>query len=175
MKSLQTWALVKASVLPMVKYPLGYIAPGEDVAVFMVAPEGPGHLVRRTYTEGFGVPALYVYQDVTGNAKTSQWTGQKVLSQHVLVFFQQPSKEGTEEDFHWWTSRSYGWFDKLDRSWIWSLTEAGYAPELAYFEVLHEMKLIVDLIYEGGFKKMRHVQILQWWFLWLVHVLSVQK
>ena len=108
----------------------GYIKAPETVDVFMCAPKGPGHLVRRTYTEGFGVPALYaVYQDATGNE--------------------------TEEDLFGEQAVLCGGLTALIEAGFEVLTEAGYAPELAYFEVLHEMKLIVDLIYEGGFKKMR--------------------
>jgi len=103
-----------------------------DVDVFMCAPKGPGHLVRRTYEEGFGVPALYaVYQDATGNAKNIAMDWCKGVGAARVGLLETTYKEETEEDLF------------------------GYAPELAYFEVLHEMKLIVDLIYEGGFKKMR--------------------
>jgi len=108
----------------------GKIVPREDVNVFMVAPKGPGHLVRRTYQEGSGVPCLYaVEKDPSGETETDLFGEQAVLCGGVTELI----KTGFEV-----------------------LTEAGYEPVNAYFECLHEMKLIVDLIYEGGFQKMRH-------------------
>ena len=126
------------------------------VDVFMCAPKGPGHLVRRTYTEGFGVPALYaVYQDATGNAKDIAMDWAKGVGSARVGLLSTTFKEETEEDLFGEQAVLMGGLTSLIEAGFEVLTEAGYAPELAYFEVLHEMKLIVDLIYEGGFKKMR--------------------
>ena len=133
-----------------------YIKAPETVDVFMCAPKGPGHLVRRTYTEGFGVPALYaVYQDATGNAKDIAMDWAKGIGAARVGLLETTFKEETEEDLFGEQAVLCGGLTALIEAGFEVLTEAGYAPELAYFEVLHEMKLIVDLIYEGGFKKMR--------------------
>ncbi|MFC3931663.1 ketol-acid reductoisomerase [Streptococcus dentapri] len=133
-----------------------YIKAPEDVDVFMCAPKGPGHLVRRTYTEGFGVPALYaVYQNPTGNAKDIAMSWSKGVGAARVGLLETTFKEETEEDLFGEQAVLCGGLTALIEAGFEVLTEAGYAPELAYFEVLHEMKLIVDLIYEGGFKKMR--------------------
>lgn len=133
-----------------------YIKAPEDVDVFMCAPKGPGHLVRRTYTEGFGVPALYaVYQNATGNAKDIAMSWSKGVGSARVGLLETTFKEETEEDLFGEQAVLCGGLTALIEAGFEVLTEAGYAPELAYFEVLHEMKLIVDLIYEGGFKKMR--------------------
>ena len=122
----------------------------------MCAPKGPGHLVRRTYEEGFGVPALYaVYQDATGNAKNIAMDWCKGVGAARVGLLETTYKEETEEDLFGEQAVLCGGLTALIEAGFEVLTEAGYAPELAYFEVLHEMKLIVDLIYEGGFKKMR--------------------
>ena len=119
----------------------GYIKAPEDVDVFMVAPKGPGHLVRRTYTEGFGVPSLYaVYQNPTGNAENIALDWAKGIGSARVGLLVTTFKEETEEDLFGEQAVLMGGLTHL--------IEAG-------FEVLHEMKLIVDLIYEGGFKKMR--------------------
>ncbi|SDB14679.1 ketol-acid reductoisomerase [Streptococcus henryi] len=134
----------------------GYIKAPESVDVFMCAPKGPGHLVRRTYTEGFGVPALYaVYQDATGNAKDIAMSWAKGVGSARVGLMETTFKEETEEDLFGEQAVLCGGLTALIQAGFEVLTEAGYAPELAYFEVLHEMKLIVDLCYEGGFKKMR--------------------
>ena len=134
----------------------GYIKVPEDVDVFMVAPKGPGHLVRRTYAEGFGVPALYaVYQDATGHAKDIAMDWAKGIGAARVGLLVTTFKEETEEDLFGEQAVLMGGLTHLIEAGFEVLTEAGYAPQLAYFEVLHEMKLIVDLIYEGGFKKMR--------------------
>ena len=134
----------------------GYIKAPEDVDVFMVAPKGPGHLVRRTYTEGFGVPALYaVYQNPTGNAQNIAMDWAKGIGAARVGLLVTTFKEETEEDLFGEQAVLMGGLTHLIEAGFEVLTEAGYAPQLAYFEVLHEMKLIVDLIYEGGFKKMR--------------------
>ncbi|MGT2667651.1 ketol-acid reductoisomerase [Streptococcus rifensis] len=133
-----------------------FIKAPADVDVFMVAPKGPGHLVRRTYEEGFGVPALYaVYQDATGNAKHIAMDWAKGVGSARVGLLETTFKEETEEDLFGEQAVLCGGLTALIEAGFEVLTEAGYAPELAYFEVLHEMKLIVDLIYEGGFKKMR--------------------
>ena len=133
-----------------------YIKAPSDVDVFMCAPKGPGHLVRRTYTEGFGVPALYaVYQNPTGNAKDIAMAWAKGVGAARVGLLETTFKEETEEDLFGEQAVLCGGLTALIEAGFEVLTEAGYAPELAYFEVLHEMKLIVDLIYEGGFKKMR--------------------
>ena len=122
----------------------------------MCAPKGPGHLVRRTFEEGFGVPALYaVYQDATGNAKDIAMDWCKGIGAARVGLLETTYKEETEEDLFGEQAVLCGGLTALIETGFEVLTEAGYAPELAYFEVLHEMKLIVDLIYEGGFKKMR--------------------
>ena len=134
----------------------GYIKAPESVDVFMCAPKGPGHLVRRTYTEGFGVPALYaVYQDATGHAKDIAMSWAKGVGSARVGLLETTFKEETEEDLFGEQAVLCGGLTALIQAGFEVLTEAGYAPELAYFETLHEMKLIVDLIYEGGFKKMR--------------------
>ena len=133
-----------------------YIKAPSDVDVFMCAPKGPGHLVRRTYTEGFGVPALYaVYQNPTGNAKDIAMAWAKGVGAARVGLLETTFKEETEEVLFGEQAVLCGGLTALIEAGFEVLTEAGYAPELAYFEVLHEMKLIVDLIYEGGFKKMR--------------------
>ncbi|MFC3928523.1 ketol-acid reductoisomerase [Streptococcus caprae] len=133
-----------------------FIKAPADVDVFMCAPKGPGHLVRRTYTEGFGVPALYaVYQDATGNAKNIAMDWAKGVGSARVGLMETTFKEETEEDLFGEQAVLCGGLTALIQAGFETLTEAGYAPELAYFEVLHEMKLIVDLCYEGGFKKMR--------------------
>ena len=122
----------------------------------MCAPKGPGHLVRRTFEEGFGVPALYaVYQDATGNAKHIAMDWAKGVGSARVGLLETTFKEETEEDLFGEQAVLCGGLTALMQAGFEVLTEAGYAPELAYFEVLHEMKLIVDLVYEGGFKKMR--------------------
>ena len=128
-----------------------------DVDVFMCAPKGPGHLVRRTYEEGFGVPALYaVYQDATGNAKNIAMDWCKGVGAARVGLLETTYKEETEEDLFGEQAVLCGGLTALIEAGFEVLTEAGYAPELAYFEVLHEMKLIVDLIYQSGFAGMRY-------------------
>ena len=134
----------------------GYIKAPETVDVFMLAPKGPGHLVRRTYTEGFGVPALFaVYQDATGNARDIAMDWGRAAGGARVGMLETSFKEETEEDLFGEQAVLCGGTTALIEAGFETLTEAGYAPELAYFEVLHELKLIVDLLYEGGFKKMR--------------------
>jgi len=133
------------------------IVPPEDVDVFLVAPKGPGHLVRRTYTEGAGVPALIgVYQDATGNAKNLALAWAKGIGAARAGVLETTFKEETETDLFGEQAVLCGGVTHLIKAGFETLVEAGYQPESAYFECLHEMKLIVDLIYEGGFSNMRY-------------------
>lgn len=133
------------------------IAPPEEVDVFLVAPKGPGHLVRRTFTEGFAVPALFaVYQDATGNAQATALSYAKGIGVTRVGVLETTFKEETETDLFGEQAVLCGGLTSMIEAGFETLVEAGYQPELAYFEVCHELKLIVDLIYEGGFKKMRH-------------------
>ena len=128
------------------------ITPPADVDVFLVAPKGPGHLVRRTFTEGFAVPALYaVYQDATGKAQETALAYAKGIGATLETTF----KEETETDLFGEQAVLCGGLTSLIEAGFETLVEGGYQPELAYFEVCHELKLIIDLIYEGGFGKMR--------------------
>jgi ketol-acid reductoisomerase len=133
------------------------IVPPKNVDVFMVAPKGPGHLVRRVYQEGKGVPALLaVHQDYTGNAKElglGYSYGIGALRAGVL---ETTFKEETETDLFGEQAVLCGGVTELIKAGFETLVNAGYQKEVAYFECLHEMKLIVDLLYEGGFEKMRH-------------------
>ncbi|EOH98990.1 ketol-acid reductoisomerase [Enterococcus moraviensis ATCC BAA-383] len=133
------------------------INPPKDVDVFLVAPKGPGHLVRRTFTEGFAVPALYaVYQDATGKASDVALSYAKGIGATRVGVLETTFKEETETDLFGEQAVLCGGLTSLIEAGFETLTEAGYQPELAYFEVCHELKLIVDLIYEGGFEKMRN-------------------
>lgn len=135
----------------------GQISPPEFVDVFMVAPKGPGHLVRRVYEEGKGVPALIaVQQDASGNAKTTALAYAKGLGALRAGVIETTFKEETETDLFGEQAILCGGITELIKAGFDTLTEAGYQPEIAYFECLHEMKLIVDLIYEGGFEGMRY-------------------
>lgn len=132
------------------------ITPPKDVDVFLVAPKGPGHLVRRTFTEGFAVPALFaVYQDATGNAKETALAYTKGIGATRVGVLETTFKEETETDLFGEQAVLCGGLTSMIEAGFETLVEAGYQPELAYFEVCHEIKLIVDLIYEGGFAKMR--------------------
>ncbi len=133
------------------------IVPPEYVDVFMVAPKGPGHLVRRVYSEGKGVPALYaVYQDYTGKAKEFALAYAKGIGAARAGVLETTFKEETETDLFGEQSVLCGGATELIKAGFDTLVEAGYQPEIAYFECLHELKLIVDLLYEGGFEKMRY-------------------
>ena len=119
------------------------IVPPKSIDVFMVAPKGPGHIVRRTYTEGIGVPGLIaVYQDATGNARDIGATRAGV--------YETTFREETETDLFGEQVDLCGGLSALIKTAFEVLVEAGYQPEMAYFETCHEVKLIVDLIYEGG-------------------------
>ncbi|REC31896.1 ketol-acid reductoisomerase [Enterococcus pseudoavium] len=133
------------------------INPPKNVDVFLVAPKGPGHLVRRTFTEGFAVPALFaVYQDATGTAQELALSYAKGIGATRVGVLETTFKEETETDLFGEQAVLCGGLTSMIEAGFETLVEAGYQPELAYFEVCHEMKLIVDLIYEGGFAKMRH-------------------
>ncbi|WP_099159725.1 ketol-acid reductoisomerase [Virgibacillus ndiopensis] len=133
------------------------VVPPLDVDVFLVAPKGPGHLVRRTYEEGAGVPALYgVYQDVTGNAKELALAYSQGIGAARAGVLETTFQEETETDLFGEQAVLCGGVTNLIKAGFETLTEAGYQPEVAYFECLHEMKLIVDLLYEGGLENMRY-------------------
>jgi ketol-acid reductoisomerase len=133
------------------------IVPPSFVNVFLVAPKGPGHLVRRTYTEGAGVPALIgVYQDEAGDAKDLALAYSKGIGAARAGVLETTFQEETETDLFGEQAVLCGGLTSLIKAGFETLTEAGYQPEVAYFECLHEMKLIVDLIYEGGLKNMRY-------------------
>ncbi len=132
------------------------VVPPSDVDVIMVAPKGPGHLVRRQYQEGKGVPCLFaVYQDATGNARDTAMAYAKAIGGTRAGILETSFREETETDLFGEQVVLCGGLTALIKSGFETLVEAGYQPELAYFECLHEVKLIVDLIVEGGLSKMR--------------------
>jgi ketol-acid reductoisomerase len=134
----------------------GQIVPPATVNVFMVAPKGPGYMVRRTYTEGMGVPALIaVYQDVNGNSRALALAYAKGIGATRAMVLETTFREETETDLFGEQAVLCGGITSLIRAGFETLVDAGYSPEMAYLEVLHETKLIIDLIYEGGFTKMR--------------------
>lgn len=133
------------------------IVPPPDVDVFMVAPKGPGHLVRRMYEEGAGVPSLVaVEQDYSGQAFNLALAYAKGIGATRAGVIQTTFKEETETDLFGEQAVLCGGITELIRAGFDTLVEAGYQPEIAYFECLHEMKLIVDLMYEGGISTMRY-------------------
>lgn len=133
----------------------GAIEPEEDVDVFMVAPKSPGHLVRRVYKKGSGVPCLIaIEQDYTGAAKDLALAYAKGLGGTRAGVLETTFKEETETDLFGEQSVLCGGVSELVKQGFEVLTEAGYQPEIAYFECLHELKLIVDLMYEGGIERM---------------------
>jgi ketol-acid reductoisomerase len=135
----------------------GQIAPPEGVDVCMVAPKGPGHLVRRTYTEGNGVPALFaVEQDASGHARELALAYAKGIGAARAGVIETTFAEETETDLFGEQAVLCGGASSLIQKGFETLIEAGYQPEVAYFECLHELKLIVDLLYEGGFERMRY-------------------
>lgn len=134
----------------------GQIVPREDINVFMAAPKGPGHMVRRTYTEGSGVPTLIaVHQDPAGNTKDISLAWAAGIGGARSGVLETTFKEETETDLFGEQAVLCGGVTELMKVGFEVLTEAGYDPINAYFECVHEMKLIVDLIYEGGFSTMR--------------------
>lgn len=134
----------------------GQIVPPADVDVVMIAPKGPGHLVRRTYTQGQGVPALFaVYQDASGQARDKAMAYAKGIGGTRGGILETTFREETETDLFGEQVVLCGGLSALIKAGFETLVEAGYQPELAYFECLHEVKLIVDLIVEGGLATMR--------------------
>ncbi|MFZ8803922.1 MAG: ketol-acid reductoisomerase [Candidatus Calescibacterium sp.] len=132
------------------------IVPPEDINVFMVAPKGPGKLVRDEFLKGRGVPALLaVYQDPSGDTKQVALAYAKGIGASRAGVIETTFKDEAETDLFGEQVVLCGGLTSLMRAAFETLVEAGYPPELAYFECIHEMKLIVDLIYEGGFKMMR--------------------
>lgn len=135
----------------------GQVTPPDDVDVFMIAPKGPGHLVRRVYTEGAGVPCLLaIHQDATGTAKDMALAYAKAIGGARAGVLETTFKEETETDLFGEQAVLCGGVSALMQAGFETLVEAGYDPEIAYFECMHEMKLIVDLIYEGGLERMRY-------------------
>nr|WP_125038938.1 ketol-acid reductoisomerase [Nocardioides ginsengisegetis] len=134
----------------------GYITPPEGVDVFMVAPKGPGHLVRREYVDGRGVPVLVaVEKDASGNAWPLALSYAKAIGGLRAGGIKTTFTEETETDLFGEQAVLCGGASQLVQYGFEVLTEAGYQPEVAYFECLHELKLIVDLMYEGGIAKQR--------------------
>src|SRR5438874_10550438 len=135
----------------------GYIKPPAGVDVAMVAPKGPGHLVRRQFVDGKGVPVLVaVEQDASGKAFALALAYAKGIGGTRAGAIRTTFKEETETDLFGEQAVLCGGATALVQAGFEVLTEAGYAPEVAYFECLHELKLIVDLMYEGGIARMRY-------------------
>lgn len=133
------------------------IVPPPDVNVFMVAPKGPGHLVRSEFVKERGVPCLLaVHQDVSGDAKEVGLAYASAIGGGRAGIIETDFKEETETDLFGEQAVLCGGLTALIQAGFETLTEAGYSPEMAYFECLHEMKLIVDLMYEGGIGNMRY-------------------
>lgn len=133
------------------------IVPPEGVNVFMVAPKGPGHLVRHEYTQGRGVPCLLaIHQDPSGNTKQVGLAYASAIGGGRAAILQTTFKEETETDLFGEQAVLCGGLAELIQAGFDTLVEAGYSREMAYFECLHEVKLIVDLIYEGGLANMRY-------------------
>jgi ketol-acid reductoisomerase len=133
------------------------ILPPEDVNVFLVAPKGPGHLVRHEYTLGRGVPCLLaVHQDVSSDTNAVGLSYASAIGGGKAGIIETTFKEETETDLFGEQAVLCGGVTALVQAGFETLTEAGYAPEMAYFECLHELKLIVDLMYEGGISNMRY-------------------
>lgn len=133
------------------------IVPPSNVDVFLVAPKGPGHLVRRTFQEGAGVPALFaIYQDATGNARDVALAYAKGVGSARAGVLETTFQEETETDLFGEQAVLCGGTSALVKAGFETLVEAGYQPEVAYFECLHELKLIVDLMYESGLEGMRY-------------------
>ena len=127
------------------------IAPPENIGVFMVAPKGPGHLVRRVYTQGAGVPCLFaIHQDPDGNLRDVALAYAKGVGGTRAGVIETTFEEETESDLFGEQAVLCGGMTELVNTGFEVLVNAGYKPEIAYFECLHELKLIVDLMYEGG-------------------------
>ncbi len=133
------------------------IVPPADVDVAMVAPKSPGHMLRRLFVEGVGVPALWaVHQDATGNAEAMTLAYARAIGCTRAGVLRTTIKEETETDLFGEQAVLCGGVTSLIRNGFETLVEAGYQPEVAYFECMHEMKLIVDLMYQGGMSYMRY-------------------
>ncbi len=133
------------------------VVPPENVDVFMIAPKSPGHLLRRLYNEGAGVPALMaIHQDYTGKAKDLALAYAKGIGSTRAGVIETTLQEETETDLFGEQVILCGGVSALIKASFDTLVDAGYQPEIAYFECLHELKLIVDLIYEGGLERMRY-------------------
>jgi len=134
----------------------GQVIPPANIDVVMVAPKGPGHLVRRTYEQGQGVPALFaVYQNASGQARDRALAYAKGIGGTRAGVLETSFREETETDLFGEQAVLCGGLSALIKAGFETLVNAGYQPELAYFECLHEVKLIVDLVVEGGLAKMR--------------------
>ncbi len=135
----------------------GRIEPRPDLDVIMIAPKGPGHLVRSTYTQGGGVPALIaIHQDAGGQARELALSYATAIGAGRAGIIETNFREETETDLFGEQVVLCGGLTALAQAGFETLVEAGYAPEMAYFECLHELKLIVDLMYEGGIANMRY-------------------
>jgi len=135
----------------------GQIVPRKDLNVFMVAPKGPGHLVRSEFVKGSGVPALIaIHQDPSGDTRKIALAYGRAIGAGKAGIIETNFREETETDLFGEQSVLCGGLTALIMAGYETLTEAGYSPEMAYFECLHEVKLIVDLIYEGGISNMRY-------------------
>ena len=135
----------------------GFIQPAKNIDVIMVAPKGPGHTVRTQYLEGKGVPSLIaVYQDYTGKAKDYALAYACGIGAGRAGILETSFREETETDLFGEQAVLCGGVTELMKAGFETLVNAGYEPEMAYFECIHEMKLIVDLINQGGFAKMRY-------------------
>jgi ketol-acid reductoisomerase len=133
------------------------IEPPKDVDVVMIAPKSPGHLLRRVYAQGGGVPSLLaIHQDASGRAHEYALAYAHGIGSTRAGVLQTTFREETESDLFGEQAVLCGGLTSLIKKGFETLVEAGYAPEIAYFECCHEMKLIVDLIYEGGLGRMRH-------------------
>src|SRR5438128_8193117 len=133
------------------------IVPPPDIDVAMVAPKSPGHMLRRLFTEGVGVPALWtVFQDATGNAEALTLAYARAIGCTRAGVLRTTIAEETETDLFGEQAVLCGGITSLIRAGFETLVEAGYQPEVAYFECMHEMKLIVDLMYQGGMSYMRY-------------------
>ncbi|NOZ10284.1 MAG: ketol-acid reductoisomerase [Gammaproteobacteria bacterium] len=135
----------------------GFIEPRNDIDVFMIAPKGPGHLVRSTFLEGGGVPCLIaIHQDASGHARDIALAYASAIGGGRAGVIETTFKDETETDLFGEQAVLCGGLTSLVQAGFETLVEAGYPPEMAYFECLHETKLIVDLMYEGGIANMRY-------------------
>ncbi|GAB4542830.1 MAG: ketol-acid reductoisomerase [Thermodesulfovibrionia bacterium] len=135
----------------------GQIVPAPDINVFMVAPKGPGHLLRSEYAKGSGIPSLVaIHQDPSGDTKSIALSYASAIGSGRAGVIETTFKEETETDLFGEQVVLCGGLTSLILAGYETLVEAGYTPEMAYFECLHEVKLIVDLIYEGGISNMRY-------------------